>query len=213
MPEIARLNVNSDWINLDFMKRERTPEQAMKLGIQMHVVGLSLSNTTSVLESMGVERSRKAAHDWVSLESVLDGRIHDKRVNASAFTRHKADLQPDEDMSPDHVAIDETVIRISEKQFWLYAAVDTQNNHLLHVRLFHSTTTIATEMFLRELTEKHEINDSLFLVDGAQHLQTALGRSGLRFRYEKHGNRNSAERVFRELKRRTHAFSNNFSNV
>jgi len=46
MPEISRLNVNSDWINLDFMKRERTPEQAMKLGIQMHVVGLSLSNTT-----------------------------------------------------------------------------------------------------------------------------------------------------------------------
>ena len=68
-------------------------------------------------------------------------------------------------------------------------------------------------MFLRELTEKHEINDSLFLVDGAQHLQTALRRSGLRFRYEKHGNRNSAERVFRELKRRTQAFSNNFSDA
>jgi len=58
MPEIARLNVNSDWIDLDFMKRERTPEQAMKLGIQMHVAGLSLSNTTSVLESMGVKRSQ-----------------------------------------------------------------------------------------------------------------------------------------------------------
>ena len=155
----------------------------------------------------------KAVHDWVSLESVPDGRIRDKRVNASAFTRHKADLQPDEDMSPDHIAIDETVIRINEKRFWLYAAVDTQNKHLLHVRLFHSITTVATEMFLRELSEKHDINDSLFLVDGAQRLQTALRRVGLRFRYEKHVNRNSAERVFRELKRRTHAFSNNFSNA
>jgi hypothetical protein len=58
MPEITRLNVNSDWIDLDFMKRERTPEQAMKPGIQMHVAGLSLSNTTSVLESMGVKRSQ-----------------------------------------------------------------------------------------------------------------------------------------------------------
>ena len=81
MPEISRLNVNSDWINLDFVERERTPEQAMKLGIQMHVAGLSLSNTTSVLESMGVKRSRKAVHDWV----------------------HKADLQPDKGRSPDHV--------------------------------------------------------------------------------------------------------------
>jgi len=121
-----------------------------------------------------VSSAVKAVHDWVSLESVPDGRIRDERVNASAFTRHKADLQPDDGRCPDHIAIDETVIRINEKRFWLYAAVDTQNNHLLHVRLFHSTTTIATEMFLRELTEKHEINDSLFLVDGAQHPQTAL---------------------------------------
>ena len=68
-------------------------------------------------------------------------------------------------------------------------------------------------MFLHELAEKHNIENSLFLVDGAQHLQTALRRAGLRFRYEKHGNRNSAERVFRELKRRTQAFSNTFSNA
>jgi len=191
MPEISRLSVNSDWIDLDFVERERTPEQAMKLGIQMHVAGLSLSNTIAVLEELGVERSRKAVHDWV----------------------HKADLQPDEGRNPDHIAIDETVIQINDKKFWLYAAVDPANNHLLHVRLFHSTTTIATEMFLRELAEKHDVDNSLFLVDGAQHLQTALRRAGLRFRYEKHGNRNSAERVFRELKRRTQAFSNTFSNA
>jgi len=43
MPEISRLSVNSDWIDLGFMERERTPQQAMKLGIQMHVAGLSLS--------------------------------------------------------------------------------------------------------------------------------------------------------------------------
>ena len=77
-----RLNVNSDWIDLDFMERERTPQQAVELGIQMHLAGLSLSNTTSVLEELGVQRSRKAVHDWVSLESVSDGRIRDERVNA-----------------------------------------------------------------------------------------------------------------------------------
>ncbi|GAB7011178.1 hypothetical protein JCM31271_31210 [Halorubrum trueperi] len=65
MAEIARLTGDWDWIDLDFVERERTPESAMKLGIQTHVAGLSLSNTVSLLESLGVERSRKAVHDWV----------------------------------------------------------------------------------------------------------------------------------------------------
>jgi putative transposase len=40
MPEITPLSGNSDWIDLDFMERERTPEPAMKLGIQMYLAGL-----------------------------------------------------------------------------------------------------------------------------------------------------------------------------
>ena len=109
----------------------------MKLGIQTHLAGLSLSNTVSVLESLGVkksessertkifdfrrvERVRSAVHNWVSLESVPDGRIRDDRVNASAFTRHKPDLQPDDDMNPNQVAVDETVIRLNDDLYWLY---------------------------------------------------------------------------------------------
>ena len=45
MTEITRLSGSSEWIDLDFVERERTPERAMKLGIQMHMAGLSLSNT------------------------------------------------------------------------------------------------------------------------------------------------------------------------
>ncbi|ELZ16918.1 transposase [Natrinema thermotolerans DSM 11552] len=70
-----------------------------------------------------------------------------------------------------------------------------------------------TERFLQELTEKHDVEDAVFLVDGAQHLQTALRRHGLRFRYEKHGNRNAVERLFREIKHRTSSFSNYFSHA
>ena len=191
MAEIARLSGDSDWIDLDFVERERTPESAMKLGIQTHVAGLSLANTVSLLESLGVERSRKAVHDWVQ----------------------KADLQPTEGRSPNHVAVDETVIRINDQQYWLYAAGDPTTNHLLHVRLFATTTTALTEMFLRELRQKHDVESAEFLVDGAQHLQTALARAGLRFQTTRHGNRNAIERIFRELKRRTSSFSNCFSHV
>jgi putative transposase len=191
MPEIARLSGHRDWIDLGFVERERTPEQAMALGIQAHVAGLSLSNTVDLLESVGVHRSRKAIHDWVQ----------------------KADLQPDSGQSPNQIALDETVIRINDQQFWLYAAADPATNDLLHVRLFSTTTTALTELFLQELREKHDVETAMFLVDGAQHLQTALHRAGLRFQVCRHGNRNAVERVFRELKRRTSSFSNCFSHV
>ena len=114
MPEIARLSGISGWIDLDFVERERTPESAMAIGIQSHLAGLLLSNTVDLLEDLGVHRSRKAIHDWVQ----------------------KADLQPDSGRSPNQVALDETVIRINDQQYWLYAAADPKTNDLLHVRLF-----------------------------------------------------------------------------
>ncbi len=49
MPEISRLSGNTDWIELDFVERQRTPGFAMRLGIQMHIAGLSLLNTISIL--------------------------------------------------------------------------------------------------------------------------------------------------------------------
>jgi putative transposase len=191
MPEISRLSGKREWIDLDFVERERTPEPVMALGIQAHVAGLSLSNTVDLLDALGVQRSRKAVHDWVQ----------------------KADLQPEFGRSLNQIALDETVIRINNQQFWLYAAADPETNDLLHVRLFSTTTTALTEIFLRELQEKHDVETAVFLVDGAQHLQTALQRAGLRFQMRRHGNRNAVERIFRELKRRTSSFSNCFSHV
>ena len=60
MAEITRLSGRSDWIELDFVERKRTPSELMKLGIRPHLTELSLSNTIRGLEKFGVERSRKA---------------------------------------------------------------------------------------------------------------------------------------------------------
>ena len=78
MPENARLNDSIDQIDLEFVEREATPELLMKLGIQLHLAGLSLSNTVSILELFGVKRARSTVHNWV----------------------HKADLQPEPDQNP-----------------------------------------------------------------------------------------------------------------
>jgi putative transposase len=191
MPESGRLNGDSDWIDLEFMERERTPEEIVEVGIQLHLAGLSLSNTKQYLEKLGVQRSRTAIHNWV----------------------HKADLQPTGTRSSNYVAVDETVIQLGTDRYWLYAAVDPKTNQFLHVRLFPTTNSGLTLVFLRELSEKHDIDDAVFLIDDADHLQAALSRFGLRFHIRRHGNRNSVERVFREVKRRTSSFSNTFSNV
>ena len=82
-----------------------------------------------VLESLGVQRSKKAIHDWVQ----------------------KADFQLESGRSPNQIVLDKTVIRINDQQFWLYAAAAPQTNHLLHVQLYSTRTTALTEMFLREL--------------------------------------------------------------
>ena len=191
MSKNARLNGCLDEIELGFVEREATPRFLMKLGIQLHLAGLSLSNTVSILDIFGVKRARSTVHNWV----------------------HKADLQPESDQNPDHVAVDETVIRLNDEQYWLYAAVDPKTNKLLHTKLEPTRTNVFAHAFFAELREKHDVDGAVFLVDGAAPLKDACQRHGLDFRYEKHGNRNSVERVFREIKRRTVCFSNCFSNA
>jgi len=191
MPEFDRLGGDSEWIDLEFVERERTPEQVIEVGIQLHLAGLSLSNTKQYLEKLGVERSRTAIHNWVQ----------------------KANLQPTSDGAPNQIAVDETVIQLNDERHWLYAAVNPETNEFLHVRLFQTRTTQLTVLFLRELREKQQGEHATFLVDGAHYLKAALERLGLRFQTSRHGNRNSVERVFREVKRRTSSFSNTFSNV
>jgi transposase-like protein len=73
------------------------------------------------------------------------------------------------------------VIRIDDQRYCLYAAVDPKTNNILHLRLFTTVKTALTERFLQELREKHGIEDAVFLVDGATHLQTAPTEQGSDF--------------------------------
>ena len=160
-----------------------------EVGIQLHLAGLSLSNTKQYLERLGVERSRTAIHNWVQ----------------------KTDVQPTSDTAPDHIAADETVIQVNDERRWLYAAVDPETNEFLHARLFPTRTTQLTVLFLRELQQIVPVTQATILVDDAHHLKTVLSRLGLQFQMRRHGNRNAVERVFREVKRRTSSFSNTFN--
>ena len=168
MSKNDRLNGCLNEIELGFVEREATPRFLMKLGIQLHLAGLSLSNTVSILV-FGVKRARSTVHNWI----------------------HKADLQPEPNQNPDHVAVDETVIRLNDEQYWLYAAVDPETDELLHTRLEPIKNSVIAQTFFAELREKHDVDDAVFLIDGSHSLKDACRRHGLDFKYEKYGNRNS----------------------
>jgi len=156
MPKNAVLNGSLNEIELGFVEREATPRPLIKLSIQLHLAGLSLSNTVSILELFGVERVKSTVHNWV----------------------HKADLQPEEGHSPDHVAVDETVIQLGDERYWLYAAVDPETNELLHTKLEPTRTNVLAHAFFTELREKHDVDDAVFLVDGATPLKDAATVTG-----------------------------------
>jgi len=90
MLKFTRLTGCSDGIQLSFVERVCTPTDIMRLGIRLHLSGLSLAKTVSILELFGIDRCRSTVHYWVK----------------------KADLEPRSGRYPEKIALDETVGKI-----------------------------------------------------------------------------------------------------
>jgi len=83
----------------------------------------------------------------------------------------------------------------------LYAAIDLESKLVLDAELFERYGTDPASAFLHRLAEKHDLSDSVFLVDGFEY-QTDLARSGLRGR-RNYTDRNLIGKWFQTLKQRT----------
>ena len=94
----------------------------------------------SILDISGVTRARSTIYNWV----------------------HKADLQPETGKTPDHVGVDETVIRLDDERYWLYAAVDADSNELLRTKLEPTRNNALAHSFFAELREQHHVDDATF---------------------------------------------------
>ncbi len=105
------------------------------------------------------------------------------------------------------------MIHLTDRRYWLYATVDLETDEFLHVGHYPTRNAGLTDRFLAELREKHDVDDTVFLVDSGQWLHGSLHRDGLDFRHETRGNRNAVERLFQGIERRTHQFGNRFRNA
>ena len=142
-----------DTVNLECWERERTATPVRAFAVRLHATGCSLRETQEILRLFGVERSHQGIWQWVHqiADSVSD---------------------PPE-AKPKRVAVDETAVKINGELCWLYAAIDLESKLILDAELFGRHGTDPAAAFLHRLAEKHNLSETVFLVDGFGY-QTAL---------------------------------------
>jgi len=173
-----------DTANLECWERERTATPVRAFAVRLHATGCSLRGTQKILRLFGVERSHQAIWQWVHQVS---------------------DSVPDPpEAKPKWVAVDETAVKINGDLCWVYAAIDLDSKLILDAELFGRHGTDPAAAFLHRLTEKHDLSETVFLVDGFSY-ETALARLGLSGRRD-YTDRNLIEKWFQTLKQRIDRF-------
>ncbi|WP_082146656.1 IS6 family transposase [Halostagnicola sp. A56] len=169
-------------------ERERTATLARVFAVRLHSTGCSIRETQAILRLVGVERSHQAIWYWV---------------------HRLADSVPDPPRaSPSRVAVDETAVKINGDWPWVYAAIDLDSWMILNVVVFGRRGTDPAAASLHRVTKKHDLDDTVFLVDCYGYL-TALSRLRLGGQLD-YVDRNLIEKRFHTLKMRVDRFHNSW---
>ena len=60
--------------------------------------------------------------------------------------------------------MDETLIRLKDDLYWLYMAVDSDTNNVLHTKLHPTRNHYTAKDSMLGFIEKHDLDESLFLL-------------------------------------------------
>jgi putative transposase len=110
------------------------------------------------------------------------------------------------------VAMDETKLKISGRQVFVWAAIDVETKELLAVYVSYYRSHVNTIVFLKRVLDTC-VNKPVVLVDGGPWYPWPLDRMGIRWLQVTFGYRNTIERFFRTLKERTRRFYNNLTST
>jgi len=178
------LRENLDIDKQDVWENERTPTPVRCFAVRLHSMGLSVREVEGVLDWLGVDRCYQAVWNW---------------------KEKLAETQSDPPTAePSRVAVDEKQIEVDGEKQWLYAAIDTESKLLLEVDVYSRRGTDPAAAFLHRLTEKHDVSDTEFLVDGTGYL-TALFRHDLSGHLD-YSERNHIEKWFQTISMRIDRF-------
>ena len=107
------------------------------------------------------------------------------------------------------IAIDETKLKLENRQIFVWSARDVETGEILFVWASDGRSSFHAYVFLKEVL-KHCENRPEVVVDRGFWYLWALNRLGLRYEHETFGRRNSIESLFSQLKERTKRFHNRF---
>ena len=102
-----------------------------------------------------------------------------ERVRVSMEAKHR-----------ETIALDETVIKVNGKQFYLYAALDVERNEIVWIRVYSHRNYLTTLSFVRNVL-KFCKSKPLFLVDKGPWCKGVFERLGVNYRHESFGKRSN----------------------
>ncbi len=102
------------------------------------------------------------------------------------------------------------MIKVNGRQFYLYAALDVENNEIVWMRVYSHRNYLTTLHFVKTVLEFCK-NKPIFVVDKAPWYKMVFERMGLQYEHETFGRRSKVESVFSSYKQRAKVFFNNFN--
>ena len=162
--------------------REDTPTEQRVLGAFLYHAGLSYRQVETV-----VERSYEAVRQW------------HERVS------HLFEVDGDHQ----RIAVDETKMRVENKEVCVWAAVNTDTFEVIHVDVSKGRSSLDALLFLHEVVKLCD-GKPLIKVDRGPWYDWALNKLNCDYEKETFGERSIVERWFGILKHRTTLFWHRF---
>jgi putative transposase len=137
---------------LDVFERNKVPLELKVLGLASYVQLCSLRRAARALSEIH-RVSKTAVWKWVrklSEKMCIDPPRIPRRL----------------------VALNETCVKVSGLEYWVYAAIDVDRNEVLCMRVFPSRNVLATKLFIKEVL-KYCDGTPTFAVDSATWLTGA----------------------------------------
>ena len=121
---------------------------------------------------------------------------------ASAIPRPERKLR-------EKVAVDESKLKLRGYLFFIWIARDVKTKEILAVRASYTRSSLDAYLLLKDVLMYCE-NKPIIVVDKGPWYKWALEELGLKYEYKRFGVRNTVERAFGIVKRRTKVFHNSF---
>jgi putative transposase len=171
------------------IERERTPVPLMLYGVYLYYASRSLRLASKILEPV-IERSHVSIWNWVQrLASISD-----------RFSIDRRDVK--------RIFVDETLITIKGREYWLWIAYEPSLDRCLMMRLSVERTLMICYLFLKDVTRRYGRRP--ILTDEARWYDEACRWLRLEHHNYPVEEKNLIERFIQEIKDRAECFDNSF---